>query len=274
MKGIKNYDSLKSSFKQIAGQTGVVLCAQDGRHAAPSLRLLGSYVSLTFFDRGGSLETYFVDIHTDPELFLRILVGLNAATFAQLGFDTPPFDDSGDRRITITQEGTSETTTIKLESLLFISDAMHGRGTTVWSASMDFKLNDSESPPTRRYVVVKDSWIDPLRKYSEGYILATLNDTGIVGVPTLLHEYQVQGPHPARPDEQFNCSTHLIRALLPAPNRNAMGRRYQLRVLSRLVTSPAGLSILKFRSLGELLVVFIDYALSEWRYTYCVLLTH
>lgn len=262
VKSINNYDSSKASFKEIAGKTSVVLCAQDGRHAAPSLRILGSDVGLIFFDRGGSLETCLIDVHGDPELFLRLLVGLTAASPTLLGSDIPPPENSdGDRRVLITQKGTSETKEIKLDSLLFISDALHGRGTTVWAASMD--SNDPKSPHSRTPVVVKDSWIDPLRKYSEGYILATLNDAGVTGVPTLLQEQQVQVPHPTRPDELFNSSTHLIHALLPPANRNVKGRQYQLRVLSRLITTPVGLSISNFDSLTELLVVFIDYVVSE-----------
>ena len=102
-------------------------------------------------------------------------------------------------------------------------------------------------------------WIDPLRKFSEGNILARLNAAGIKGVPKLIHEQQVQGPHPSRPDLKVNKSTHFIRTLLP----DIATHPYHVRTLSRLITEPVGQSILEFSSLAELLLAFIDYVLSE-----------
>ena len=41
------------------------------------------------------------------------------------------------------------------------------------------------------FVAVKDTWIDPLRKYTEGTILHILNKARIEGVPTLIYDGQV-----------------------------------------------------------------------------------
>lgn len=272
MKSRNNSDTQRASYTEVSGKTSVLLYAQDGRHAAPSLRILGSHVGLSFFDRGGSLETHCVDIQTDPEIFLRIIVGLATASFSQLGFDVSLLDDSGDKRVMIAWKGGSETKEVTIDNLLFISDIMHGRGTTVWGGLMDFESNDPHStsdsesaalrwPHTQRGVVIKDSWIDPLRKYTEGSILALLNAAGVVGVPMLVHEEQVQGPHPTRPNVLINKSTHLLRSILSEASRSADHRQYQLRVLSRLITEPIGFEILGFNSLAELLVVFIDYVM-------------
>ena len=72
---------------------------------------------------------------------------------------------------------------VSLDQLIFISDALHSRGTTVWAGSMKGPTQKS-----RRQVIIKDSWIDPLCKFTEGNILARLNDANVEGVPQLIHE--------------------------------------------------------------------------------------
>ena len=268
MKSKKTCKTLKSSFTEVAGKTGVLLYTQDGRHAAPALRILGSNISLTFFDRGGSLETDSIDVHADPEIFIHIIVGLAKATFSQLRFDISLLDNTGNKHVLVAWKGGPEVKEVTIDNLLFISDVMHGRGTTVWDGSMELDDSNLEKtwPRTWRGIVIKDSWIDPLRKYTEGTILKMLNAAGVVGVPTLIHEEQVKAPHPTQLGLLFNNSTHLLRALLSKANCNADQHQYQLRVLSRLITTPIGTEVLKFNSLAELLVVFINYVLSKSRF--------
>lgn len=268
IKSQMNSETSKASFKDIAGKISVMLNAQDGRHGAPALQMLGSEISLIFFDRGGSVETNSTDIHTDPEIFLQILLGLSRASLSQLGFDSSVLLDAvGNKRALVARKGGSETTEVAIENILFISDVLHGRGTTVWSGSMDLQNSEAQSEgrdPTRTRVVIKDCWIDPLRKYTEGSILATLNAAGITGVPEIVNEEQVRGPHPTLQTNIFNNSTHLLRASLPSGVNLKANKHscYQLRVLSRLLTTPVGLEILQLDSLAGLLVAFIDYVLS------------
>ena len=246
----------KKSYIKAAGKTALLLYAQDGRHSAPCLQILGTSVVLTFFDRGGSLSTAPIDIHKHPEEFLRVLIGLVRASRGHLGFhETLIWRKDGTKRMLVVWEG--EVNEVTLEKLIFISNALHGRGSTVWCAGLH-PVSSEPSHPLRQ-VVVKDSWIDPLRKFSEGSILARLNATGIKGVPKLIREQQVQGPHLSRPDLKVNKSTHFIRTLLP----DIAARPYHVRTLSRLITEPVGQTILEFSSLVELLLAFIDYVLSE-----------
>ena len=141
---------------------------------------------------------------------------------------------------------------IWLRSVLAISDSLLGQGTTVWEGEVD-------SGPVNEGVVVKDSWIDPLRKYTEGMILHILEQHGIEGVPTLVSEQQVKTPHrdPERSHIMVNQSTHFLLSALPRDSST-----FHLRVLSRLVSQPLGKLILEFSSLGELLVAFLDYFVS------------
>lgn len=110
-----------------------------------------------------------------------------------------------------------------------------------------------------RDVVVKDSWINLLRKYIEGMILHILGKHGIEGVPMLVGEEQVKiqlwTPNPQQP--VVNSSTHFLLLALP-PNSP-----FHLQVLSHLISCPASHLILEFASIGELLVAFLDYTVGE-----------
>ena len=265
MKINKSSNTEKTSYIEEAGKTALLLYAQDGRHSAPCLRLLGHHIILMFFDRGGSLSTAPIDINQNPEDFLRILVGLSHAPLSHIGFDETIIRDvDAKKRVLVAWNGDLVGNEVVLNHLLFISDSIHGCGTTVWAAEM---RSNPKDPP--RQIVVKDSWIDPLRKFTEGGILARLNKAGVRGVPKFIHEQQVQGPHPSLPDSKVNQSTHFIRTLLvrlKAPH-------YHVRVLSRLLTELVGQRIFDFSSLAELLVAFIDYVLSELQhiFDYCLL---
>ena len=248
--------ALKKSYTEVAGKTALLLYAQDGRHLAPCLQILGHSIVLTFFDRGGSLSTAPIDINKHPEEFLWVLIGLTRASHGHLGFDeTLIWRKDGTKHILILL--LEEMNEITLEKLIFTSNVLHGHGSTVWHAGLCPMSSEPSDPLCQ--VVVKDTWIDPLRKFTEGSILARLNAAGVKGVPKLIHEQQVQGPHPSRPDLKVNKSTHFIRMLLSDVDVHP----YHVRALSRLITELVGQPILEFSSLAELLLAFIDHVLSE-----------
>ena len=132
--------------------TALLLYAQDGRHSAPCLRILGHHIILTFFDRGGSLSTTPIDINKYPEEFLRILISLLHAPLGHIGFDETVISRAdGKKRVSGAWTGDLVGSEVIMDSLLFISDALQGRGTTVWAAQM-------YSPEKRPWwIVVKDS---------------------------------------------------------------------------------------------------------------------
>jgi hypothetical protein len=143
--------------------------------------------------------------------------------------------------------------TVWLKSVLAISDGLVGQGTTVWEGEIDPTNGDKPA------VVVKDSWIDPLRKYTEGMILHILEQHHIEGIPTLVSEEQVETQlrTPDHPHPVVNSSTHFLFSALPSDTS------FHLCLLSRLVTRPVCNLILEFSSLGELLVTFLDYTVGE-----------
>jgi len=210
VKNCDRKDNEKSSYIETAGKTSCLLYAQDGHHAVPCIRILGSHIYFTLFDHGGSLSTCSYDIHHSPHNFLRIHIGVTSGSLHTLGFnvsinwrqkpgDGEPVDLKKEIKI---QVDLTTQFTIELTKVLFISNNLFGRGTTVWGGVMEIGE-----------VVVKDSWIDPLRKYTEGFILWVLNGHMIKGVPMLIHEQQVKAPYPSTiKNLPVNSSTHFIRS--------------------------------------------------------------
>ena len=101
MKSKMDSETSKASLIEIAGKTSVLLYAQDGRHTVPSVRILGSIINVTFFDQGGLLKMEFVDMHSELDIFLCILVGLAKAMLSQLGFDISLLDEVGNKHVLV-----------------------------------------------------------------------------------------------------------------------------------------------------------------------------
>jgi len=73
---------------------------------------------------------------------------------------------------------------------------------------MKKRQGKGKSKEMSEVVVVKDSWIDAVRKYMEGRILSILNKHNIKGVLTLIHEQQISLAYPSI--VAVNSSTHFL----------------------------------------------------------------
>lgn len=262
VKNRRGKDNKKLLYIELAGKASCLLYAQDGCHTAPCLRILGSQIYLTVFDCGRSLSTCGYNINHCPHEFLHILISVTSTPHNILGFDISinwgerNCQDGklvGVKELKIEMDTT--TYTIELKRVLFISDNLFGRGTTVWEGMMKVR---GTSGMQARQVAVKDSWIDPLQKYTEGKILSILNVYKIEGIPTLVHKEQVKAPHLST-NIQVNSSMHFLRAYLTHCKTNP----YYLHISSHIITHPVSNLITKFSCLGELLVAFLDCIVGE-----------
>jgi len=135
----------KSSYIEAAGKASCMLYAQDGRHVALCIHILGSQIYLTIFDHGGSLSTTGFNIHLCPHSFLHILIGVSCATLDTLRFNTSirwrEDEHNGNvvqlKELEFVKDNT--TYTIELTKVLFISDNLHGWGTMVWKGIKTMK---------------------------------------------------------------------------------------------------------------------------------------
>ena len=250
-------DNKKDSYIELAGKVALLLEVQDGHHAMPGIQFVGSNIILTFFDRGGSISTYPLNIHQFPSEFLRILLGITFTDRTMFSFDsTISPAQNGQKRIQIIQK--DDEYTIYVDTLLFFSGTLHGQGTTMWSGMVTINEELQE-------VVVKDTWVDLLRRYTEGRILKILEAAKVKGVPRLVHKQQVQTMHPIT-QELLNHSTHIIHSIISVMHG---APPYNLCVLSRLVSKPRGFLIFDFASLTELLVALIDCLCGESKSSPC-----
>jgi hypothetical protein len=120
----------------------------------PGIQFVGSNIILTFFDQGGSISTYPLDIHQFPAEFLWILLGITFTDGTLFGFNLTIFPtQNGQKHIQIIQKDNEYT--IYVDMLLFFSRMLHGQGTTVWSGTVTINEELQE-------VIVKDTWVDPL----------------------------------------------------------------------------------------------------------------
>ncbi|KAI6127268.1 hypothetical protein F5141DRAFT_1210630 [Pisolithus sp. B1] len=244
---------MRASFIKLAGKVIFQLENQDGQYAMLGLQILGNHIILTLFDRGGSVSTHPLHIHQCPEVFLHVLLGITFGDAVVLSFNTTisPVKE-GKKKVQIIRDG--KECFVWVNQLLFISGSLHGQGTTVWSGVVtqaDFpELEEGQK------VVIKDAFVDPLRRYTKGKILKILEDSEIKGVPRLLHEQQVQVPHPLDSNLKLNQSTHILCSLIRDPL--PADCKYHLHILSHLISILKGDPIYNFSSLAELLVGLID----------------
>jgi len=99
---------------------------------------------------------------------------------------------------------------------------------------------------------MKDSWIDLLRKFTEGQILKILEGANVKGVPRLVHEQQVHTLH-LLTKKTLNHLMHTLHSLI-----SHAGLPYYLHAMSRLMSKLRGSLIFEFSSLAKLLVGLID----------------
>ncbi|KAF8440257.1 hypothetical protein L210DRAFT_802559, partial [Boletus edulis BED1] len=238
-------DNKKNSYIELAGKVAFLLEAQDGRYATPGIWFLGTKIILTLFDQGDSISTHPLNIHQYPKEFLQILLGVTFVDGVMLGFDSTISPTQNSQKIIWIIKCSNEYE-ILVDTLLFFSGSLHSRGMTVWSGKVSIDQEDKE-------VVIKDSWVDLLRQYTEGRILKMLEMAGVEGVLRLVHEQQVQTCHPVT-QELLNHSTHILHTLV----KGSSPPPYYLRILSRLISTPRGYLIFDFTSLSELLVGLIN----------------
>ncbi|EIN09909.1 hypothetical protein PUNSTDRAFT_133682 [Punctularia strigosozonata HHB-11173 SS5] len=201
------------------------------------MALIGSSLRLSLYDRAGLLQSVAIDIHKNPQAFLRVLCGFAFGDQATLGFDptvTEP-DENGTRSITV--RGTK----YDIEKVVHMDNTLRGRGTII--------LQVRSGPESTS--IIKDSWIDVSRPEKEHEILEKAKDVeGIVHMIDF-ERVEING---------IVDSTKIIRDKLGVATK--MGRQAdrepETREHYRLVLKESGVSLRHFATRRELLSVLID----------------
>ncbi|KAJ2914089.1 hypothetical protein MD484_g6304, partial [Candolleomyces efflorescens] len=151
-------DSTESTSEQLirmAVYARQLFIHQPNRIFVRVLLLNGPSLRLFHFDRSGVQYTPFLDIHSDPHTFIRLVLGLSSPDETDIGLDTSiQWQRLCGRKIsgTLTTRGSDGTDVVyPLLSInpFFSRSDIFGRCTTLWSVS---------DPRTGEALLVKDLW--------------------------------------------------------------------------------------------------------------------
>jgi Fungal protein kinase len=161
------------------------------------------------FDRGGSIMTPFLKVHTFPKIFLRLILGIAFADRRFIGYDTSIYGQGTSRRVKLDlashEQGLRD---LELQLVLHMTARVNSRGSTVRLLKVtgdqvsDFYGHSGDgwkSPPGMKLgkpfgIVCKDTWEEPHDELSEGCILQLLHAKGVHGVLWCLDEKPVIVP--------------------------------------------------------------------------------
>ncbi|KAJ7130173.1 hypothetical protein C8R44DRAFT_978331 [Mycena epipterygia] len=239
LKSKENPKYWNETLTQLLNGAYLMFSSQDNRRFIISLSFMGENVRLFIFDRAGLITTFPFNLHTDPESFVRVLGTMMFSDDpAVLGYDTSI--------VTIPSGRFIEVDGIKyaIVETLFISDVIRGRGTVCWRARHD-----------GQDFVIKDTWADDSRPYTEAEILQKADC--VEGVPRVVADVIVK-------INGVEGSTDTLRSLItpPAGPKGAkLLKTYaniEKRIHRRLVLTPFGHALSKFASRKELISILID----------------
>lgn len=155
-----------------------IFLSQPNRSYSRSISISENHVRLVHYDRSGGYCTPLINIHEDPQTFVRLVLGLASTNESILGLDTrfqwTTHVISG-RKVagtltTRTPSGLEKAYRIKA-SPQFQRDIIRGRGTICW---------DAVDPETNRHVLLKIAWRATPRRSETVYLEMARGVSGIV----------------------------------------------------------------------------------------------
>ncbi|KDR76375.1 hypothetical protein GALMADRAFT_268015 [Galerina marginata CBS 339.88] len=224
-----------AALVQLINGAYMVFSSQDGRRFHIGVSFCLYDVRVYVFDRAGVVGSVGINIHTNPDTFIRLMAGLMLADLSKIGYDpTIIRTPDGRRYITVDNKMYEITETV------FISDSIRGRGTVCWRVRRDGVE-----------YVIKDSWADMSRVYTEADILKRAQ--GIEGVSQIVAEEIVKV-------DGEDDTTARIRAIINAKKYKKADwlKQLEVRAHRRIVTTPFAIGLAHFSTKKELISVFID----------------
>ncbi|TRM60835.1 hypothetical protein BD626DRAFT_435231, partial [Schizophyllum amplum] len=149
-----------------------VLSVQDTRHFHIGCGIGGESVWINYYDRSGCLRSRTANVHDEPLFFLRIVIGLSLADKIYLGYDPMVEEEIAGNRFVFV-EG------VKYQYVKTICHrpCIRGLATVCWLC---------RKVATGKHVVIKNSWKDRSRIYTEADLLRKARQAKVTGIPTVL----------------------------------------------------------------------------------------
>ncbi|CAA7264864.1 unnamed protein product [Cyclocybe aegerita] len=163
--------SFMSDLCQVAVYARECFVSQKNRYYVLCPIITQSHLQLFIFHRSGVHHSRRIDIHKEPTLFVRIILGVCSLDDALVGFDTRVFYDSQGKRFITAVDDDNKPITYALDEFeaLFTRRSIKGRGTCCWSAQ-----------GRRHHLLVKDSWHHPSRTPETIFLEALVDLDGVV----------------------------------------------------------------------------------------------
>ena len=238
-------ESAKTLAQQLGQSARLMFGCQPDRRFVLAVAISGKSMNLTVFNRAGMFMSTFFDVHKKPELLVRIAVGLLFADRATLGFDPSliwtRLDGDEKRTVKVNKN------TYKILKVIHVECVIRGRATVV------LKVQNEEG----KILVVKNGWVDNTRVQKETEVLEDLNKRKVKNVPKM-EEYEDKAVKNVK-DRTDSILTELHEAgkISDALYQEYL-KRVEVRDQVRIVLSPYGVPLTKFRSLRELISAVID----------------
>ncbi|KAL5476840.1 hypothetical protein ACEPAI_3026 [Sanghuangporus weigelae] len=230
------------SLKQIGIDSAKYIREMFGANKARRFALLFSLVdtkmALFKYDRSGALVSKEFDVHEDPEQFLRVIVGMAFGEDYYLGLDPSFLNKDGKTYVTFKGK------LYEFIRVIHLDPVIRSRGTVVILV---------KDPDTGKLLVIKDQWVDRDRRLKEADILSKLAGKSLK--VNRLVGHMVIAFKIGDADNLLD-STEADREGVEDRKKSAI----EIRDHYRLLLSPFGDNITKFRSLRELVSAFRDYA--------------
>jgi hypothetical protein len=225
----------------INDKTFIMFTTQFNRTFVPMISIFDNNFRLTVTDRQGQLRSIVYKLsgpHSNHAIHLiHLLATLCFGSPGTIGYDASVITNSKDETTAII----CNDVTYKVLHCVYAVQSLVGRATHVFLV----ELNNQQ-------YILKDSWIEKSRPYSESVHLKRIK--GVQGVP-VLHQFW---------DVKISDSTFLSTWLIRLGNFGIFERS---RIRRRIVSSSIGVPISQFRTKKELISAFRDITQSA----YCAL---
>jgi hypothetical protein len=219
-----------------------MLIQQPNRRFVRALLLTENDVRLFHFDRSGGMYSPFINVHDEPEVLIRLVVGLNSANEEDIGLDTSikwSIEDGRKVSGTLTAQKAAGTSQIAYNLCeidpIVTYYSIRGRATQCWSVS--------DRDTGIRYLI-KDCWKDETRVSEHVYLEEA---KGLPGVA------QMVSFEPNRGETKF------LRGGCGISHED-----FHNRIAIRIVLNSYGDSIENFKSAKQLLRALRDAIIGEF----------
>ncbi|KAI5894629.1 uncharacterized protein SCHCODRAFT_02746174 [Schizophyllum commune H4-8] len=222
-------DRMAEAIDRLAtGATHVFDEQQDRLHHV-GLAIAGDAFQVAYYDRAGCVLSGVHGIHENPDLFIRVIMGLTLVGKPYDGKDTSIVTRDGRRFVTI---GGFD---YEILETLSSSHGVCGSGTICWRCRRSGSDED---------FFVKNTWAEKTLDHTEGDLLTRA--MGVANIPKLVCEERV-----LRPDGQAWTTTS-VRSLAAGPERWSIVSNLPQLELRRLVMRPCAVPLSYFSSKVEL----------------------